>query len=460
MKILGLRSLLAKVTLLPALVLAGAVKEDSHGDEPLSTKSESVVNPTQAVTEAIPTSHTFMISESTKEARVNKYHITEAVTDREKFQDPDSYPDVVAFFRVNTPGGFDIWKYKDGKYGPAYLKDSLDNNLLFPTKFENKPVAIVDPGESGFQGGFEIYYVKHKTANPYHANCSYYVHGAYCIHYRNDIKIAEVSPLIVIPEHTTVSQDFLHTAEEILNKTLPKELQKILLENNIRLMLAGNVEDGFYHYHPASRNLDSNNKNRPPTPTIEKITENGKVKLKDNRKMANCGGHYRPDHKIALLVEKYISYYNNSTINQLKDVDEMQNIEIHELMHGLDDVFKISSEEDFAKAHKADIENLDSRIKERSDILYLVLDKKEAFAELTTGLLGGLTKSEAKELFTLFPQTIKYIREKVLPRFRVNISVEKIREEIYPDYLKEKLEDKQKTNETAKIIQIPDMLVA
>lgn len=364
----------------------------------------------------------------------NKHYITEVITDPDKSWDYQGAR-VDTLYKVDTKnkGWFYIARYKysgtDTAFAARFDQEHLKKGLVFPRAIDkDTPVATVSAREAGLNGTFEVYEIDNW----------YYVKYKF-------------SPLLYIPNHTSVSSTYLVNLENVLRK-LPSQFTSELAKQNIQVMTGWDHNDVYYYYHPSWQNEDAFKPHDPTKPAYE-ITENGYI---DRRKHMHVGGYFLDNQ--AVMPQHYVDYYTSEFFDYTNNKEEIMRVLSHELGHALDYAYSstgFSSLEGFQAAHTADTKTFSEEDKKK--LVYFYNSRIEAFAELTGALLGGFTKERAAIMLHKFPKCAEFVREDILPRIKVNISIEQIRRDIYPNYLKKDEQTKSAIKRLSRVLTIPDM---
>ncbi len=411
---------IAKAILLPILMLPIANSKANYKED---TKDRVIpterilfpeINPVSASVLAIPRNMDPMSLALFELSRKfdRKNYISEIVVDRDRFQE-EHIGKYDAFYKVDTgnKGWFYIARKQEARtdtiFVPAFDGNEKKKGMLFLPPPENSTlVSTVDAKEIGLSGAFEIY----------DKNGWYYVNYKF-------------SPLILTPNHTKVTSTFLLNIERELQK-FPSKLTNELTKNGIRIMIAGNVQDAYYHYYPSWKQYDNSLIVDPKKPAYE-MTKNG---FRDNRKYANTGGMFI-DRKV-VIPQRYTVYGTNEIYDYATSNYWTKRVLYHELGHAIDYVYEaaFSDTDGFRAAHSADIKPFTEG--DINDLAYFYRSRSETFAHLTASLLGGLSRDESAKMLSKFPRCAEHIRQNVLPRFDVELTKEKIRKNIYPGYLK------------------------
>ncbi|MBI3589965.1 MAG: hypothetical protein HY094_01135 [Candidatus Melainabacteria bacterium] len=334
-----------------------------------------------------------------KETKVPKYDISEVINsprriDRNKFH---------ACYKVDLKEGksVHIFQYVSGRtdsiFGISWDEKDKTKGLLFPEPAHNsKLVALVNAKKAGLNGVFEIY----DSEGWYEAKYKF-------------------SPLLVVPEHTTVNSNFLINTESALRK-LPEKYADNLFKQKVQVILGKNVEDSYYHYYPHMKEEDA---------------QGGTWQNLNGRKNLNVPAIYDPIDKMVIIPQQYIEYKTNRIIDSSDLKEEILSMVFHELGHAFDASSEVthSDTDRFEEIYEQDKKKLQGTIKSSSTYYNF---RREAFAELTAALLGGLSKQKSETILSMFPRSAEYIREELLPQVGVNITIRDVRENIYPYYLK------------------------
>ena len=352
------------------------------------------------------------------------YEITEIINDPDRLSEPG----IAAYYKVNTKGDFYITHNTDSTFSLAYRSEDITKGLLFPEKAAGQLVGIVDAASVGFPGGFEI-----RSAGK----------AAYSVNYASHIK-SSVS-LLHIPTHTQVSSTYAKNMISAI-KSLPEPFTSELAKQGITVMIAKDYNDAYYYYYPSWKEYDRWKTEDPAKPPYE-ITPKGYV---DNRKYSSTGGFFID--KKAVIPQIVTQYGTCKLVDRSDSKDYIVRVLYHELGHALDYAYSsaFSDSDSFKSAHALDVKSFSDE--DKKNLVYFYNSRSEAFAHLTAALLGGLSKDEAAVMLSKFKRSAEIIREDVLPRIGVNISVEDIRKNIYPDYNR-----KAPPVKTSQVISIPDM---
>ena len=430
---------IAKAILLPALmlpVIGSKATAQETKDRVVSKENllfpviDSITASTLALSRSIdPLSLSFLALSKKFD---DKYYITKILRDPEHFWD---YEKLDTYYKVETKNNevFYIARFRNARTEHDYAiaeQEELKKRFIFPKAIdEDTPVAKVFAKEAGLDGVFEIY-----ERN-----------GGYQVKY-------DYNPLLYIPEHTTVSATYLVNLENALGK-LPPQFTKALAKEGIYLMVGADYNDVYYSYYPSWKNQDTWKSDDPIKPAYE-ITENGYI---DRRKYMHIGGTFI-DRK-AIMPQQYVNYYTNKTFDYTNNKEEIMRVMFHELGHALDYAYfsAFSDIDELKAAHKLDIKTFSDD--DKKNLVYFYNSRSETFAEVTAALLGGFNKERAAIMLHKFPKCAEFIRDDVLPRIDVNISIEQIRKDIYPGYLRKNDEKTKKAvQKLSGILTIPDRL--
>ena len=384
------------------------------------------------------------------EDRNTWYEVTEAVTDPNRITDSS----IQAYYKINTSKVFQVNLYSDGKLGPAYYQEDFDNDKLFPKILSSEPVAIIDTGRAGLPGVFEVYYVSNKTGNQYHYNCEHYKDGAYCIHYKNDVKSRFISPIINVPSHTRVEARLLLQIDQT-TKEIPQGFVSALQRRGCEMYLAGKVEDSLYHLFPSWMEEDRKKPNDPSKPWLE-IKPDGTCI--DRRNNSNTSACYT--RKKTIINQKWYEYGSRQIRDRTDDTTWTRHTVGHELGHAIAAInaddhydgdswryssFKLGSGEKFddsdafTQAFEKDLSRMPTEVKKELGYLTCKRQKHtaegEAFADIFSSFVGTEPAKHAAAVLQAFPHSSEYVRDKVFPLFGVNLPVEAVREKIYSKYL-------------------------
>ncbi len=357
----------------------------------------------------------------------SKYKINEIITDKSRMSEGCE-----AYYGVDTKGKARFYVVlctearTDSMLSIAYEQDQFEKGNIFPRSNDpNTPVAWVDAKKAGLDGVFLVY----EKNNTYEVKYQF-------------------SSLIVTPKHSYVNPNYLINLQNELVK-LPRSIRSELSKSGKYVLIAKNVEDAYYAYYPSWRAEDKW-KGTDPTRPVYEFTKTG---WRDNRKHANTGGLYVENY--AIIPQTYTIYGTNTLYDYSNNKAEIRRVLFHELGHAFDDLYssRFSDTAEFKATHSADIKKFSSEKKEK--FKYFYNSTSELFAELFSSLFEG--SPNAKDLLEDFPKSAEHIRQSVLPRYGVDISVDHIRKNIYPDYLKSP-KDKGKTEiqKVSSLITIPD----
>ncbi len=405
--------------------------------------------------------------------KTSVYELTEAITDANKINDSS----VLAYYKVNTKSTFQIFRYNDGVYGPAYYDEDYKRGLLFPKEQSSKPVAIIDGGKAGIPGVFEVYYGGDDSRNRFHRNCPSYKSGAYCIHYRKDIQSAFISPIINVPAHTEVHPDYLLHVNNVV-RSIPIKFTDAMIRRGVEIYLAKNIEDSYYHLNQRWKKYDDENPNDPKKPWLE-VKEDGSCI--DHRNYSNTSALYWK--KKAVIPQQHYEYGTREVSDRISYPTWTKHTVGHELGHAIgainsDDYYDFSDKEKYKSSKISSVEEYDNTDafklafeldKERmppevkKELEYSWCKRKtlgghiEAFANIFSALVGTETRKDAAVLLRGFPNSAEYLRKTVFPDFGVDMSIAHIRENIYPDYLKNvKLSKSERENDAKVLTRIID----
>lgn len=370
--------------------------------------------------------------------------ITEIITDPNKI-DKSKYE---AYFKVEDKSGqsFFIVQKKNCRLEDAFVfGPSRENKKVFSKPLDfSKPVLTVDSSKVlGVDGKFEIYDDRN---------------GGY------DVKYNYFSGLIDVPSHTSVSSRFLLNVDKGI-KRLPQSLRQDLYNRGVRILLGRNVEDTYYRYYPSWKTQDLNARNDESKPWLE-VNGDG---CKDHRKNINITALYT--QKRVIIPQEHVQYKTNRVLDRL-DFDDSWTFDTvgHELGHAIDffnqdDYYENNSgtyyaqkkiyssngnnfyrqgvyshEGEFLMTFKMDKERMEPDLKKKVAYLWCKPEggQQEGFADITAALLGAFTPEKTALTLSAFPMTAEYIRKKVLPDFKVNLSIEEVKEK-YPEYLKDSM---------------------
>ena len=356
------------------------------------------------------------------------YQITDVITDPKKMSNKFD-----AYYKVDTnnEGWFYIARYKHVRNNKIFVAsfdvNQKKNGLVFPkSENPNMPVALIDAEPAGLQGVFKIY----DTGNGYSVDYDF-------------------SPMMLLPSHTHVSANYMVNMENSIRK-LPDPFTKELAKQGIKVLIGKNPDDVYYHYYPQWKIRDQWKVEDINLPPYEK-TENGYI---DHRKYSSIGGLYID--KKAIIPETYRKYGTNTMLDRSKSIANIMFVLSHELGHGTDYAYgaRLSDVKGFKIAHAHDVAKFSE--KDKKSLVYFYNSRSEAFAHLTAAMLGGLSKKESAIMLDKFSKSAEHIRQLVLPRFGVELSVDDIRRDIYPNYLQDQKARKEDT-ETTSVLEIPDM---
>ncbi len=354
---------------------------------------------------------------------VPQYQITEVIPN------PEDKLDIYTYYKVNTKGDFYITYNKDGSFSLAYRSEDTGKNLFFPPAPEGQLVAMICGSNIGYPGAFEIYSKGNDN---------------YSVTY--NINVKSTIPLLNIPTHTWVNSVYAKNMISAI-KSLPEPFISELAKQGITVMIAKDYNDAYYYYYPSWKEYDRWKVEDPRKPPYE-ITPKGYV---DNRKYSSTGGFFI-DRK-AIIPQIVTQYGTGKLVDRAESKDYIIRVLYHELGHALDYAYSsaFSDSDTFKGAHALDVKSFSDADKE--NLVYFYNSRSEAFAHLTAALLGGLSKDESAVMLSKFRRSAEIIREDVLPRIGVDISVEDIRKNIYPDYNRKKAPPVK----TSQVISIPDM---
>lgn len=431
---------LAKVVLLPGLLYPVLSNRNEAGAEPpalVKTLTSHNVT-TLPISKDIPFLELVRTPESILKGYVShneglkqSYKITETITDQKRIE-----AKYAAYYKVNTEGWFYIVQRRDCKkdnvFALAFDGKEKAKGLLFPEpKDSSKPVAVIDGSAINLSGVFEIY----DTGDSYSINY-------------------QISPLISLPKHTDVDSDFLLNVDETIKK-MPKSLVDSLASRGVEVMLARNVEDSYYYLYPSWKEYDRKNPNDPSKPWLE-VREDG---CKDNRNYSNTGALYY--QKKVIIPQQHYEYGTRKIIDRITQKEWTKFTTGHEVGHSLDffnmddyyfgnqspayaskkksNIDRYSGTSDYLTLFEVDKKRMDPAIKKKLAYSWCKSDGGEAegFANQFAALMGTMSKDETALLLSAFPNSTEHLRKNVLPVFGVTMSVEDVRKNVYPDYLKD-----------------------
>ncbi|MBI3309549.1 MAG: hypothetical protein HYZ79_09290 [Candidatus Melainabacteria bacterium] len=364
------------------------------------------------------------------------YSISEIFTKASQI-DTDKY---TAYYAIDTERGerFYIVQKKNCRPDKVFLCTSdngMNKGLLFPkTDDPTKPVAIVKGEGAGLTGDFEIY-----DNN-----------GVYEVRF-------PLTSMIYVPEHSDIDSRVLLNMHNAV-KMLPDTLVEKFVQRGIQVYTGRNVEDVYYHLYPSIKKHDQEHPNDPDKPWLE-VKEDGSCI--DHRNWSNTSAFY--SKKMAVIPQIHYEYGTRKLIDRIDDPAWTRKTVGHELGHALADfnsdryyqlgdaekypgtkVGKIEAFDEtdaFKMAFEVDLSRMDPDIKE--ELSYFWCKRKtlggnvEAFANIFAAFTGTTTKDDAKVMFRGFPNSSEHIRQKVLPLFDVNFSIDYVRKHIYSDYIKD-----------------------
>lgn len=360
-----------------------------------------------------------------------KNHINEVVLDQKRF--PESAKGKIdTYFGIDTEneGSFYIARKSnarpDAMFGVAYdEEDRKAGKLFLKAADEDMPVAIVPAKEAGLPGVFKIYEKN----------------GDYEVSY-------DFHSMIWVPPHTKVGSTYLMHLENAMRK-LPKELTKELEKQGVYVYTGEDYKDVYYKYYPHWEQEDRLKHWDPKLPVYE-IRKDGT--WIDRRKYMHIGGLYIQNS--AMIPQKYVNYYTGKTYDYAEHKEAIFRVLFHELGHALDYAYggAFSDENTFRTAHKADTKPFTEDDKDK--LRYFYRSRSETFAHVTAALLGGLDKEESAKILSKFKNCAEDVRQSVFPRLKINISIEDIRRDVYPNYLK-KADEKGK----GKVSMLRDVII-
>ncbi len=353
---------------------------------------------------------------------IPQYQITEVIPN------PKDRPDVYTYYRVNTKGDFYITYNKDGSFSLAYKDEDAGKNLFFPQKPEGQLVATICGSNIGYPGAFEIYSKGNDT---------------YSVTYNIDVK--STIPLLNIPTHTWVDSAYAKNMISTI-KSLPEPFTKELAKQGVQVLIAKDYIDAYYYYYPAWKEYDRWKTEDPNKPQYE-ITAEGYI---DRRKYSSTGGFYTGGK--AVIPQRVTQYGSTILLDRAESKDYITRVLYHELGHAFDYAYSspFSDREGFKGAHTSDVKNFSEA--DKKNLVYFYNSRAEAFAHITAALLGGLSKSESATILNKFRQSAELVRQDILPKAGVNLSVEDIRKNIYPNYNRNVA-----PIQTSQVILIPDL---
>lgn len=272
----------------------------------------------------------------------------------------------------------------------------------------------------------------------------------------DDTKSKTISPLIKVPAHTRVSPKLLSHVDRVV-KDIPEKFIKAFISRGAKIFLARNVEDSYYYLNPEWRVYDRKHPNQPNKPWLE-IKKDGTCV--DNRNYSNTSAMYW--NKKAIILQEWYEYGANNIKTRVNSPVWTRHTVGHELGHVLgsfnnDDYLNPNDRIKYARAKVSNVKEYDeaeafkiafeldtARIDPeiRKELEYSWCKRKtlggyvEAFANLFSTFVGTETKHDASVLLRGFPNSAEYLRKKVFPHFGVEMSITQVRENIFPDYLK------------------------
>ena len=325
------------------------------------------------------------------------YQITSHIDDPKEIP----FKNALSYFILNTEMPLEIVRYRDGKFGPAYRESDLQNNLHFQTGNGGRPLAIIEPGDSGFPYGLELYHIDD------HPGCSKHHSGVFCVHKNLEIRSSTLSPLIEIPTHTHVSSDHLLNIQQPVGD-LPPEISGFLTKEEFKLILGYNSEAAYYKTWPAFETQDGQHVRHQSGRGLVK-TQKGK--WQSYYKCSEAAGIY---HENKAAIPEWHHKFNSKEYQKLLPVITKE-VVFHEIGHKLnrnghnDNSPKFSDSKEFKKACEEDIKAMTEE--NENHVAYMLTNENEAFAELTGILMGGFREDWTRFKLSVFPTTAKYIAE-------------------------------------------------
>lgn len=342
------------------------------------------------------------------------YQITDRIDEPERI----STPDVIAYYPLNTEITFHIIQYeKSGKFAPGYRKQDLKNFVLFSQ--ENSPLAIVEPGNSGLAGGFEIYSFDE------HNNCPSYVGGDFCIHYNLDIRSATLSHLVEIPGNTFVTPSYIKDIHDSIN-AIPSSILNFLTSQDFKIMIGYDAKTLLYKWKEIETVDEKVARNSlPHPPPLEKI---GPKKWKNNIKNIEAPAVYYKNK--AIMPQRYSKYGTQEEVKP-SSIGIKETL-FHEIGHKLnrkDNSEKsplFSDDEDFIKAYEEDIKNISES--DEASVSYFLIENRssardETFAEIAGALMGSYRQERINRILSKFPNTAKYVKKILEENYSFSTSV-------------------------------------
>lgn len=395
----------------------------------------------------LPLAGLFLLPHSLKADQIsasnNSFEISEVITNPEKI-DPKKYS---AYFKVETrnKGYFYIVQKKDCRvediFAVSHDENERKQGLVFPKSSDSsKPVAVIDALPAGMSGKFNVF----EKVDGYSIQYNYF------------------SGLIDVPSHTTVSSKYLIMIDNAI-KRLPQSLRQDLYNRGVRVMLGRNVEDTYYHYYPSWKTKDQSTLKDEAKPWLE-VKGNS---CTDHRKMVNISALY--NQKRVIIPQEHVDYISNKIMDRINYAESWTfDVIGHELGHAIDffnsdDYYNndsatyltlkktyssngrvfykqgvYSHDGEFLTAFKIDKERMESHVKDQLAYLWCKPEggQQEGFADITACLIGGSNPEKTALTLRAFPLSAEYIRKKVLPDFKVNLSIEDIKKQFH-DYLNE-----------------------
>ena len=353
---------------------------------------------------------------------VLQHKITKVITN------PPDRPDVYTYYKVDTKGDLHVAYHKDGSFSLVYKNEDTGKNLFFPQAPKGQLVAMICGSNIGYPGAFEIYSKGNDN---------------YSVTY--NINVKSTIPLLNIPSHTWVHSAYAKNMISAI-ESLPEPFTKELAKQGITVMIAKDYNDAYYYYYPSWKESDRWKVEDPQKPPYE-LTPKGYV---DHRKYSSIGGLFVEGK--AIIPQIVTQYGSTKTVDRAESKDYIIRVLYHELGHALDYAYSsaFSDLDSFKGAHAADIKGFSEE--DKTNLVYFYNSRSETFAHLTAALLGGLSKEESAVMLSKFKSSAEIVRQDVLPRIGVDISIENIRKNIYPDYNR-----KVEPVKTSQVIAIPDI---
>lgn len=370
-----------------------------------------------------------------EELNAPKFEIVETITNSKSI-DTKKYS---AYYKVDikNKGWFYIVQNKDCKtnnvFDLAFDREEKAKGLLFPKPEDSsKPVAVIGGNGAKLSGVFKVY----DTGDSY------------------EVKY-DISPLVTVATHTNIDSRFLLNVDETI-KNMPQSMISDLIARGVEVYLTRNIEDSFYHLYPSWKEYDRNHPNDPNKPWFEYSADGN---CKDNRNYSNTSALYKD--KRAIIPQTHYEYGTRKTIDRIHYPIWTKHTVGHELGHAADAYdnddyyFGVDSSsykakkkgfgldwysylDEFKTAFEIDKSRMSPELKEKLGYSWCrgTNGQVEGFANLFSCFMDTEAKEDAALLLSAFPNASEHMRKKFLPKFGVNLTIEDVRKNIYPEYLK------------------------